>query len=231
MASSLPALAFDLDGTLVDSAPDITTAVNRLLGELGLPPLTIAAVRRLVGDGIAVLLGRALATAGAVVEDSRLPEIHERYRELYVATATVETRPYPGVLETLARLKAEGHRMVVCTNKVQRSSLVVLEALDLLRFFDGVLGGDQVPARKPDPAHLRAALALAGAADGPAVMIGDGINDVKAAHAAGWPCLLYPSGYGEHPPEALGAELILGKFGEIPAALAKVAPRRQPQQA
>lgn len=223
MASPLPTLAFDLDGTLVDSAPDITTAVNRLLAELGRPPLALAEVRQLVGDGIAVLLGRALAAGGAAIEENRLPAIHERYRELYIATAAVETRPYPQVLETLARLRADGYRMVVCTNKVQRSSLAVLEAFDLLHFFDGVAGGDQVPARKPDPAHLRAALALAGAADGPAVMIGDGINDVKAAHGAGWPCLLYPSGYGEHAPETLGAELVLGQFGEIPAALAKLA--------
>ena len=231
MASPLPALAFDLDGTLVDSAPDITTAVNRLLAELDRPPLALAEVRRLVGDGIAVLLGRALAAGGAVIEESRLPAIHERYRDLYIATAAVETRPYPRVPETLARLRADGHRMVVCTNKVQRSSLVVLEAFDLLRYFDGVAGGDQVPARKPDPAHLRAALALAGAAEGPAVMIGDGINDVKAAHAAGWPCLLYPSGYGEHPPQALGAELVLGEFAEIPSALAGLDPHRQPAQA
>ena len=162
MAGTPRDLIFDLDGTLIDSAPDLALALNRLLAELGRPPLDLGAVRRMVGDGAPELVRRALAAGDATVEPSAMPELFERYRGFYFATATESTRAYPGVPETLARLRAAGHRMVVCTNKFQTPTMKILDFLDLTRFFDGVAGGDVVPARKPDPRHLLAALALAG---------------------------------------------------------------------
>jgi phosphoglycolate phosphatase len=215
-------LIFDLDGTLIDSAPDLAHALNRLLAELGRPPLELAAVRRMIGDGAPELVRRALAIGGAVFDPIAMPELFERYRAFYLANATASTRAYPGVAETLGALRAEGYRMVVCTNKFQRPTMKILDFLDLARFFDGVAGGDVVPARKPDPRHLLAGLALVGAGPEQAVMIGDGINDVDAAKAAGIPMLLLESGYGEIAASQLGGDRLLAGFGDIPEALAEL---------
>jgi phosphoglycolate phosphatase len=220
MAVARKVLLFDLDGTLIDSAPDLTGALNALLAEQGRPPLTLAAVRGMVGDGVPVLLRRALAAAEPPLDPAMAPVLLGRYNDIYLAAATAETTVYPGVPETLAGLREAGFRMVVCTNKFQRPTLTVLEALDLARYFDAVAGGDIVPARKPDPAHLRAGLALIDAQPEEAVMIGDGINDVKAAHGVSIPVLVLPSGYGTVPAEELGGDLLLHDFREIPAALA-----------
>jgi phosphoglycolate phosphatase len=212
-------LIFDLDGTLIDSAPDLARALNALLAELDRPPLGLARVRRLIGDGAPILVRRALEAAGAHVEDEAYGGLLARYRALYLANATVDTRPYPRVAATLHLLREQGRRMIVCTNKFQLPSTRILEALDLARFFDAVAGGDVVPAPKPDPAHLLAGLRLVGAGPDDAVMIGDGPNDVGAARAAGIPMLVVDSGYGEVAAADLGGDRLLGDFAEIPAAL------------
>jgi len=212
-------LIFDLDGTLIDSAPDLARALNALLAELGGPPLSLARVRRLIGDGAPTLVGRALEAAGMEIKAEAYGALLERYRELYLANATVETRPYPHVPETLQGLRRQGYRMIVATNKYQLPTLRILDALGLAPYFDAVAGGDVVPARKPDPAHLRAGLAMVDADARRAVMIGDGPNDVGAAKAAGIPVLVLPSGYGEVPAADLGGDLLLRDFSEVPAAL------------
>lgn len=219
MARFLRDLIFDLDGTLIDSAPDIARAMNRLLAELGLPPLDLSAVRRMVGDGAPDLIRKVL---GGKVAPDKIPPLFERYRGFYLKTATHSTRPYPGVVETLTRLRKTGHRMAVCTNKLQRPTLQILEGLDLARFFDGVVGGDVAPARKPDPRHLMAAVTLLGGSAESAVMIGDGINDAGAAKATGIPLLVLDSGYGEVAAKDLGGDLILESFSEIPTALERL---------
>lgn len=226
MASALRDLVFDLDGTLIDSAPDLAHALNRLLAELGRPPLDLASVRRLVGDGAPELVRKALTAAGVTVDASAMTELIERYRGFYLATATASTCVYPGVVETLTALRASGHRMVVCTNKIQTPTMKILDFLDLTRFFDGVAGGDATPARKPDPRHLLAALALAGRGPAHAVMIGDGINDVGAAKAAGIPVLLLDSGYGEIPATELGGDGLIARFSDIPEALERLGTTR-----
>jgi phosphoglycolate phosphatase len=219
MSNARRSLIFDLDGTLIDSAPDIAGAMNALLAELDQPALSLEQVRRLVGDGAPTLLARALTEAGARFAPESYDTLLDRYRALYLARATEKTKVYPGVPETLARLREAGYRMVVCTNKIQRPTLAILDTLDLAGYFDGVAGGDVVPARKPDPAHLLAGLKLVGSAPEEAVMIGDGINDVAAARAAGIPVLVLPSGYGEIAAAELGGDRLLQDFGEIPAAL------------
>jgi len=216
-------LIFDLDGTLIDSAPDIARALNRLLAELGRPPLDLATVRRLVGDGAPDLVRKALAISGAAVEPSAVPPLFERYRGFYLETATHLTRPYTGVTETLVSLRDTGHRMAVCTNKLQTPTLQILQALDLAKFFNAVVGGDQVLARKPDPRHLMAAVAALGGSAQSAVMIGDGINDAGAAKAAGIPLLVLDSGYGEVAARDLDGDVMLESFSEIPAALERLA--------
>src|SRR5215472_1307398 len=145
-------LIFDLDGTLVDSAPDLRAALNEMLRERGRAPLSPGQVRRMIGDGAPALVARALAESGAAVSTDRaaLP----RFLELYQANSTRFTRPYPGVPETLAALRRTGYRTAICTNKPQRAAIGVLQGLDLRALFDAVAGGDRFAVRKPDPGHL-----------------------------------------------------------------------------
>ncbi len=225
MASARRVLIFDLDGTLIDSAPDLARALNLLLAELDRPPLEFDQVQRLIGDGAPTLVGRALDLAGARYDSTGFGALLERYREIYLANLTVETRVYPRVPETLGALRDAGYESIVCTNKFQLPTERILEVFGLRRFFDAVAGGDVVPARKPDPVHLRAGLDLVGAVATQAVMIGDGINDVGAARAAGIPMILLPSGYGEIAAADLGGDLLIEDFAEVPAALERLSGR------
>ena len=207
-------LVFDLDGTLIDSAPDLTQAVNALLGELGKPPLTEAAVRPMIGDGARLLLARALAAAGA---DAPPPNVFDRFMQHYLAHLTDRTRPYPDVPPTLEALKADGYAMGVCTNKPIEATRRVLEAFGLARFFGAVIGGDSLPQKKPEPEPLQAT--IAGLGGGSAVMIGDSANDMLCARAAGVAGILIPSDYGT---PAEHADLKLAHFAELPAALERL---------
>ena len=145
-------LIFDLDGTLVDSAPDLRAALNEMLRERGRAPLSPGQVRGMIGDGAAALVSRALAAGGAAAaaDKAALP----RFLELYQANATRLTRPYPGVPETLTALRRAGYRTAICTNKPQRATIGILQGLDLAALFDAVAGGDRFAVRKPDPGHL-----------------------------------------------------------------------------
>jgi phosphoglycolate phosphatase len=213
------ALVFDLDGTLVDSVPDLQAAVNAVLRELGRAPLSAEAVRGMVGDGTAMLVARALAASGGELPPG---PPHERFLELYEAAPAARTRPYPGVPATLAALRRAGCRLAVCTNKPQRATEGVLEALGLASLFDAVLGGDALPVRKPDPAHVLAALAALGAGPARGVMIGDGENDAAAGRAAGLPVVLMTYGYAHAPLDELGADALLDRFADLPDRLRRL---------
>ena len=223
------ALVFDFDGTLVDSVPDLQAAVNALLRELGRAPLSAAAVRGMVGDGTAMLVARALAANGGAENGGaeiggELPPgpAHERFLALYEAAPAARTRPYPGVPATLAALRRAGCRLAVCTNKPQRATEAVLEALGLASSFDAVLGGDALPVRKPDPAHVRGALAALGSGPERGAMIGDGENDAAAGRGAGLPVVLMTYGYAHAPLESLGADALLDRFADLPSWLARL---------
>jgi phosphoglycolate phosphatase len=213
-------LLFDLDGTLIDSAPDLCAAINAMLRERGCSPLSLPQVRRMIGDGVPTLVSRALSASGVDPADTAtaLP----RFLELYEADAVRLTRPYPAVTETLAALRRRGYRMAVCTNKPQQATMTVLEGLGLLALFDGIAGGDRFAVRKPDPGHLlRLIAALGGRADA-AAMIGDNENDAAAAHAARLPLVLMRYGYARVDPESLDADALLDHFADLPATLVRL---------
>src|SRR4051812_27214903 len=147
------AFIFDLDGTLVDSVPDLRAALNEVLRERGRRPLAADEVRRMVGDGVPALVERGLAATGDTKE---LEAAEARFLALYEAAPAALTRAYPGVPETLARLVASGARLGVCTNKPQKATIGVLEGVGIAGFFTAILGGDAVPSKKPDPRHLLA---------------------------------------------------------------------------
>jgi phosphoglycolate phosphatase len=212
-------LVFDLDGTLVDSVPDLRAALNEMLRERGRRPLSSPEVRRMVGDGAPALVARALVASGGDSDDvSALP----RFLQIYEANAADLSRPYPGVPETLAALRGRGYRMAICTNKPQRATIAVLHGLDLLPLFDGIAGGDRFPVKKPDPGHLLGLINELGAEAGAAAMIGDNENDAAAAHAAGLPLVLMRYGYARVDPESLAADAMLDHFSEIPRALERL---------
>ena len=213
-------LVFDLDGTLVDSVPDLTNALNVVLSERGYAPLARSDVAPMVGDGVPVLVARAFAARGG--DAAEAAEALPRYTQIYEANATVLTRPYPGVRDTIEALRRRGYRTAVCTNKPQQATMAVLEGLDLAGLFDAVAGGDRYPVRKPDPGHLLGLIGELGGSAGCAAMIGDSENDAAVAHAAAVPLVLMRYGYARGAPETLGADAVLDHFAELPATLERL---------
>lgn len=217
------ALLIDLDGTLVHSAPDLAAALNRLRAELELAPLALDRVTAMVGDGIAKLVERGLdwdAERGPKAEERAA--LVARFQTHYESRLCVETRPYPGVAGTLESLVAEGWRLAVCTNKLESASRAILDELGLGGFFAAVGGGDSFAERKPAAGHPLGTLARLGARPEAAVMVGDSHNDVAAARNAGLPVVLVSYGYTRDPARALGADAVIDRFDELPAALARL---------
>lgn len=212
-----PALLFDLDGTLVDSVPDLAAAVNKLLAELGRPALSDTRIATMVGDGAAKLVERVLAAsdAGGVPQHAAL----DRFLAFYEAEPTRLTRPYPGVPAVLAELAAAGWRLAVCTNKPERATRAVLAGLALDRFFGVVLGGDSLPARKPDPMPLLMALERLGGVPADAAMVGDHRNDVVAARAARVPAIFARYGYGAATLGQEAPDAVIDSFTALTGAL------------
>ncbi len=219
------ALLIDLDGTLVDSLPDLMTAINRLLAAEGRATLAAEEVRLMVGDGAARLVERAFVARGGLAGDcggKSLPDLVERFLAIYEADPVARTRPYPGAAETLAALAAAGWRLAVCTNKPEAASRKVLDGLGLAPLFQAVAGGDSFPVRKPDAGHLLGTLGGLGVEPKRAVMLGDSANDLQAARNAGLPVILVSFGYTRTPARALGADAVIDAFAELPDALARL---------
>ncbi|ACI98998.1 phosphoglycolate phosphatase [Rhodospirillum centenum] len=214
-----PALLFDFDGTLIDSAPEIGFALNGLLAERGRPPVTEAQIRQFVGDGAAKLVERGFAAGGDPLPEEELPVAVRRYLALYAEVPAVPGSIYPGVPETLERLVAAGHRLGLCTNKPEGISRTLLRDLGLGPRFAAVVGGDTLPRRKPSPDPLLHALETLGHGADRAVMVGDNGNDVKAARAAGMPVIAVSYGYPRMPVVELGADRVIDLFAHLPEAL------------
>jgi phosphoglycolate phosphatase len=187
-----PIAVFDLDGTLVDSAPDLHAALDRLMAGRGLPGFARAEVVAMIGDGAKVLVERALAARGLPFDQPAL----EIFLEDYGANAVVETAPFAGIREVVAELVRDGWRLAVCTNKPVSPAITLLRELGLAEHFAAIGGGDSYPTRKPDPAHLLATLRDAGGRAEDAVMIGDHHNDMAAARGAGVRPIFAGWGYG-----------------------------------
>ncbi|HYP63520.1 MAG TPA: HAD-IA family hydrolase [Acidocella sp.] len=185
------AVVFDLDGTLIDAAPDITAVVNRVLAADGLPALAVAEVRGMIGDGAKSLLDRAFAARGATAEPRHLAAFVADYQ----ADPVRETICYSGVEAALVTLQGQGRPLGVCTNKPIGPTRLILEKLGLTPFFASVIGGDSTPYRKPDPRHLAAVLAEMEVTE--AIMVGDHHNDMLAAAGLGLEAIFCAWGYGE----------------------------------
>jgi phosphoglycolate phosphatase len=211
------AIIFDLDGTLIDSAPEIHAATNRALASAGLPDLTPAQVRSFIGNGVGVLLQRCLAALGR--QDDAL---HARLMRHFLAdyeTRFTLTTLYPGVAEMLDRLATAGHPMAICTNKPAGPTRAVLAHFGLLHHFPAIIGGDTLPERKPDPAPLRHAHARVGG--GHAIFVGDSEVDAETARATPLPFALFTGGYRTAAVADLGPVMTFDSHDELPEWLAK----------
>jgi phosphoglycolate phosphatase len=206
-----PLLVFDLDGTLVDSVPDIAAAVNRMLAARGHAPLTNPAVAAMVGDGLMPLIERVFTAVGTTPDAAAASD----YLSDYESNVCVDTCLFPGIAEALETLRQAGWRLAVCTNKPEHAARLLLKALDVDSLFEAVGGGDSFGFHKPDPRHLAATLELAGTPASRAVMVGDHSNDINAALGCGVKALFAGWGYGRPGMEA-GAVAVVERPEGLP---------------
>lgn len=211
-------IVFDLDGTLVDSAPDLIGTLNILLGEEGVPPLPLEEARPFIGHGARRLIERGFAAQGRPAPAERMDDLFARFIEHYNQHSADRTRPFPGVVPALQSMRRAGAKLAVCTNKLTSLSVPILEKLDLAPLFDAVIGADSAPAAKPDPRHLICAVEAAGGRADRAVMVGDAATDAGAARAAGVPLVLVSFGYTEIPAAELSPDILLDHFDQLPNA-------------
>lgn len=222
MSRSIDAIVFDLDGTLIDSVPDVCAAINRALAAASLGAVALDDVRGMVGWGARVMLEKAVAAAapGALaLSDVAMTRLVDSYLGFYRQEPAVRTLIYPGVIEVLEKLAAKGVLMGVCTNKPHAMTNVVLDALDMTRFFRGIAGADAVPFRKPDARHVHHTIGLMGAEGRVAVMVGDSETDMAAGRNAGLPVVAVTYGYAHGAADALDADIRIDRFDALPAAL------------
>jgi len=207
----MTAIIFDLDGTLVDSAPDIRAAANRMLESEGQTPLDLPTVISFIGNGLPKLVERAMRARDLPME--RHAELTARTLAFYDAESTARTMPYPGLTKALTKLQAQGFALGVCTNKPAAPARDILAQLDLARHFEVVIGGDTLPVKKPDPAPLRAAFEALGREG---LFVGDSEVDAETAERAGVPFLLFTEGYRKQPIEALTHRARFDRYDALP---------------
>ena len=213
------AVVWDLDGTLVESAPDLATALNGLLNEEGQHGHAVEDVRPMIGGGVAKLIERGFRAAGTPLDQAECDALVPRFMELYTACATDSTHLVPHAREMLLHFYHAGVKQALCTNKPISVTRLIVDALDISGFFAAVIGGDSTPEKKPSPLPLQTCLEEIGVRPQDAVMVGDSGADVGAARAAGVPVILVPDGYTGVPASSLGADHVVENLSEIPDVL------------
>lgn len=213
-------VAFDLDGTLADTAPDLAAALNHTLGVLGRPTVDPASVSHLVGQGARALLRKALGDEDEALIDCAFPI----YLDFYADNICVGTRCYPAIEAAMDALAARGVALAICTNKPERLTHKLVEALGWQGRFAAIVGADTLPVRKPDPLPLHEAIARAGG--GRAAYVGDSITDADTARAAGLPFVAVSFGFSDRPVEQLGADAVIDSYVELVGTLERLAPGR-----
>lgn len=209
-------IMFDLDGTLIDSVPDICGALNRTLARLGRREHSAEEVAGYLGSGSVLFMKKALQATGAVPDDQTIETLATEFLDEYAANPVRETAVYPGVFEALDELRNRGATLALCTNKPGAMVAPVLKILGLESYFQVVVCGDDVENRKPHGDHIRETVRAAGGhPETPAIMIGDNINDFTAAKDAGVPSIAMTFGYARCSPNALGADALVDDFGDL----------------
>lgn len=222
MSSAPFTVVFDLDGTLVESAPDLVEALNVVMAAEGCPPIPMAEVRGMMGAGARALVERGLAAAERTPSKERIGELYALFLEHYEAHIADKSHVFPGVDAALDKLDASGAKLAVCTNKLERFAVKLMGELGIADRFGAIVGGDTYGVAKPDAAPLLGAIAQVGGDPARAVMIGDSGTDVAAAKAAKVPCVVLSFGYTAVPPRELGGDVVIDHFDELDGALARL---------
>ncbi len=213
------AIVFDLDGTLIDTAPDLARSANEALLQIGRPMVDTQEIRPFVGRGARVMIERGLALTGGPVAPETLDELVSVFIDHYQAHIAEESRPFPGMIEAVDRLITAGAHPAICTNKREGLANTLMAELKLDHKFQALIGGDTLATRKPDAAPILEAISRVGGSQAYAVMVGDTIVDTTAAKAAGVPVVAVSFGYSEVPVGALGADAVIHHFDALWDAL------------
>jgi phosphoglycolate phosphatase len=215
-----PTLIFDLDGTLVDTAPDLIETLNVVFAKEGLPPVDYATARNLIGGGAKAMLVRGLEAEGRAVVPAKLQQMFDDFIAYYSAHIADRSQPFPGLVDALDVLAARGCRFAVCTNKLESLSRLLLDRLELTSRFDAICGQDTFGIQKPDPEVLRRTITAAGGSQQHAVMIGDSATDINTARAAGIAVIAVDFGYSERPVAEFNPDKLISRFEQLPEAVA-----------
>lgn len=214
-----PTIVFDLDGTLVDTAPDLIGTLNVILARQDVPPVGFDEARAMIGAGVKPLLVRGLASKGVQLPPDEIDRLFAEYLDVYAAHIADRSRAFPGLEAALDALAAQGCRLAVCTNKLEWLSVRLLETLGLSSRFAAICGQDTFAMRKPDPDMLRLTIGRAGGDTAHAVMVGDSMTDVATARAAAVPVIAVDFGYTEIAPAELGADRLISHFNALPGVV------------
>jgi len=215
-------IVFDLDGTLVDTAPDLIATLNLILAREGVAPVAYDTARRMIGGGARGMIERALAVEGRERPKSEIDRLFDAFIDHYAAHIADRSRPFPQVEDVLQHLAEAGHRLAVCTNKLEWLSVRLLDTLQLARHFAAICGQDTFGVQKPDPQMLRLTIQRAGGETSRAIMVGDSGTDVRVSRAATVPVIAVDFGYSEVPIATLRPDRIIGSFSDLPAAIRDV---------
>ncbi|MET0443542.1 MAG: HAD family hydrolase [Pseudorhodoplanes sp.] len=226
--TSSPLIVFDLDGTLVDTAPDLISALNWVLEREGLPPVPLATARTMIGQGARRLIERGLELEGREMTPADVSRLTEDFIAYYGDHIAQESRPFEGLVEALDEMAGRGYRFAVCTNKLEWLSKRLLEALGLTDRFDAICGADTFGVSKPDPVILQQTVARAGGVMSAVVMVGDAGPDVGVARRAGVPVIGVDFGYTEVPIADLKPDVVISHMRDLPAAVDRMLARKHP---
>jgi phosphoglycolate phosphatase len=215
-------VVFDLDGTLVDTAPDLLNALNHVLTHAGLEEVDLQTVAGMIGHGAKAMIRQGMAHQNIAPSEAELETLFARFLVYYSEHISVGSRPFDRAPEILDELAAAGAILSVCTNKKQDLSDQLLEALGLAPRFAAILGADSVPSKKPDGDHIVRAILAAGGDPARAIMVGDSRTDERAARNAGLPFIFVPFGYEAESMEAIGADAVVTHYSLLPEALSRL---------
>ena len=216
-------LVFDLDGTLIDTAPDLVDTLNMLFEREGLAPVPYETARNLIGGGARAMITRGVAAEGRELAPDKLEHMFVDFIAHYSAHIADRSRPFPGLIDALDALAIDGFRFAICTNKLERLTRLLLDELKLTHRFAAICGQDTFGVQKPDPEVLRRTIAAAGGHPQRAIMIGDSSTDVRTARAAAVPVIAVDFGYSEHPIADTKPDRVISHFAELPGAVAAIA--------
>jgi phosphoglycolate phosphatase len=215
-------IVFDLDGTLIDTAPDLIDTLNIVFAREGLPPVPYETARTLIGGGARAMIVRGLEAEGRTVVPAELERLFRDFLAHYSEHIADRSRPFPGLTDALDTLAATGSRLAVCTNKLEHLSVLLLKQLGLAHRFAVICGQDTFGVQKPDPEVLRRTIAAAGGTLRNAIMIGDSLTDIRTARAADVPVIAVDFGYTNRPVSELGPDRIISRFTDLPLAVAEL---------